>query len=285
MRSEIERRFVGVPAGTVHCALAGAGEPVLLLHQTPRSWDEYREVLPLLARRRRAIAMDTMGFGDSSRLPAGEDNVERWADVAVSLLDALGIEQAAVVGHHTGAYVAAEIAVAYPERVRAAVLSSLHVATREERLAQLGGRAPVDDVDRSADGSHLLELWRLRARFYPPGTGLLERYLVDCLKAGDLAAEGHRVVARYPSEERIPLLACPVLLIGATADPYAYPSLPLLQAAIPHAAVAVIEGGMVPLPDQLPDRFAAVVERFLDGLDAPAVALRAVTRKAPGGSS
>jgi pimeloyl-ACP methyl ester carboxylesterase len=257
---------------------------VLLLHQTPRSWDEYRDVLPLLARRRRAIAMDTMGFGDSSSLPGEENSIERWAEAAVSLLDALEIGQTAVVGHHTGAYIAAEIAVAHPDRVRAAVLSSLHLATREERLARLGARAPVDEADRAPDGSHVLEFWRLRAPFYPRDAGLLERFLVDCLKAGDLAAEGHRIVARYPSEERIPLLACPVLLIGATADPYAYPSLPRLQAAIPHSDVAVIEGGMIPLPDQLPERFASAVERFLDRLESPEAA-PTVTRQAPGGSS
>ena len=45
---------------------------MLLLHQTPRSWDEYRDVIPILARRRRVIAMDTIGFGDSTRLPPGE---------------------------------------------------------------------------------------------------------------------------------------------------------------------------------------------------------------------
>ena len=70
---------------------------MLLLHQTPRSWDAYRDVIPILAGRRRVIAMDTLGFGDSTRLPPGEDSVERWAVVAVSLLDALGIERAAIV--------------------------------------------------------------------------------------------------------------------------------------------------------------------------------------------
>jgi pimeloyl-ACP methyl ester carboxylesterase len=47
----------------------GTGEPVLLLHQTPRSWDEYRDVLPLLGANHRAIAMDTLGFGASARRP------------------------------------------------------------------------------------------------------------------------------------------------------------------------------------------------------------------------
>jgi pimeloyl-ACP methyl ester carboxylesterase len=263
---EVERRFVRVPSGTIHCALAGAGEPVLLLHQTPRSWDEYRDVLPLLGRSRRAIAMDTPGFGDSTRLPAGEDSIERWAGAAADLLGALELGPVVVVGHHTGAYVAAELAVAHPERVRAVVLSSLHLATREERQAQLREPPPVDHAERRDDGSHLADLWGKRAPFYPAAAGLLDRYLVDCLKAGDLAAEGHRVVARYAGEERVPLLACPVLLVAATDDPHAYPNLDRLQAAVPHAAIAVIEGGMVPLPDQLPDRFAAAVEAFLDEL-------------------
>jgi len=124
-----------------------------------------------------------------------------------------------------------------------------------------------DDVDPVLDGSHLLKLWRGRAAFYPPSTELLRRFMVDCLRARDLAAEGHRVVARYAIEERLPQVRCPVLVIGATADPYAYPSLPKLRAALPHLVVTEIAGGMVPLPDQLPEAFAAAVETFLDSLD------------------
>jgi pimeloyl-ACP methyl ester carboxylesterase len=138
------------------------------------------------------------------------------------------------------------------------------LATREERLAQATGRAVVDDVDRGADGTHLVELWQGRAAFYPPSVELLERYLVDCLRAGDRAAEGHRVVARYPVEERLPLVRRPALLIGATDDPHAYPSLSALRAALPGAAVAEIKGGTVALPDGRPREFAAAVEAFLD---------------------
>ena len=38
-------------------------QAVLLLHQTPRSWAEYRAVLPILGTRYRAIAMDTIKKG------------------------------------------------------------------------------------------------------------------------------------------------------------------------------------------------------------------------------
>jgi len=264
----VERRFVAVPDGTVHCAVAGSGPAVLLFHQTPRSWDEYRDVLPLLGRGRQAIAMDTVGFGDSTALPPGEDSIERWAAAAADLLDALGLQRAALVGHHTGAYVATELAASRPERVEAVVLSSLNLSTREERLTHATGRAVVDDVNATPDGSHVLELWRGRAAFYPPSTDLLERYLVDCIRAGDRAAEGHRVVARYAVEERLPLVRCPALLVAATADPHAYPCLPALRAALPEAAVAEIEGGTVALPDGRPDEFAAAVVEFLDGLAA-----------------
>ena len=260
----ITRRFVDVPAGTIHCAVAGSGRPVLLLHQTPRSWDEYRDVLPLLGRRFQAIAMDTIGFGDSSKPPLGRDSIERWAEVAMSLCDALGIARLSLVGHHTGAVIATEIAAAYPERIEAAVLSACPLV--DERF-RAGHAKPsrIDNVAPRPDGSHLAELWRIRQAFYPEGDiDLLERFIVDALKAGPRAAEGHAVVARYVMETRLPLIRCPVLIIAPKADPYAYPAARPLAERIPGARYVEIEGGMVPLPDQMPARFAEVVTEFLD---------------------
>jgi pimeloyl-ACP methyl ester carboxylesterase len=268
--TNVTRRFVETPAGAIHCAIAGEGKghDVLLLHQTPRSWNEYREVLPLLGARRRAIAMDTVGFGDSSALPRGGDSIEAWADAALALLDALEIRQAHLVGHHTGAVVAAEIAVRAPERARSVVLSSSPFDDAPTRAAHLEAGPIVDDVTPQADGSHVNELWQARASFYPEDRiDLLEAFLIDALKAGPRAAEGHQVVARYDMQAAVAGLRCPVLLVGATADPYAYPALEPMRAALPDAQVEVIEGGMVPLPDQLPEQFATVVERFLDRID------------------
>jgi hypothetical protein len=39
-----------------------------------------------------------------------------------------------------------------------------------------------------------------------------------------------------------------------------------MRAEMPDAHVEEIDGGMVPLPDQLPEQFADAVERFLDRL-------------------
>lgn len=267
MSGGTQRAFVPTRRGLIHIASNGTGFPVLLLHQTPRSWDEYRDVLPILGRQYRAIAMDTGGFGDSEAL--ADNSIEDWADAAFALLDALGIARAAVVGHHTGAVIALEMAASRPERVAALALSSMSMIDAERRAAH-DGQPVVDEVERCADGAHLTVLWRRRQPYYPPGNiELLERLMIDALKAGPLAAEGHRVVNRYCMESRLPLVRSPTLVLAADADPHAYPSARRVADAIPGSVLSVIEGGMLPLPDQLPQRFSAALAAFFDGLIRP----------------
>jgi len=266
MMPVIERSFVSLGSGRVHVAACGTGRPVLLLHQTPRSWDEYRDVLPLLASKYRAIAMDTVGFGDSDPLTAGRDSIEAWARCAHDVLTALGHARAAVVGHHTGAAIAVEMAASRPERVEGLVLSAAPYVDEARRKAEPTRRI-IDDVASHPEGLHLAELWERRRPFYPAGRGdLLERFMVDALKAGPRAAEGHRVVGRYVMEPRLAAVRCPTLVIAPTADPHAYPHAPKVAAAIAGSQLIEIEGGMVPLPDQMPQAFAAAIDRFLSTL-------------------
>ena len=263
--AQIERRFVQTRSGKLHIAVCGDGFPVLLLHQTPRSWDEYRDVLPRLGQKYRAIAMDTVGFGDSEPLPRGSDSIEAWAGAAHDLLDALDVERVAVVGHHTGAAIASEMAASRPERIKALVLSASPYVDAAKRASAVGKKL-IDHVDRHVDGRHLLELWSMRRPFYPEGdvhTHLLERFIIDALKAGERAAAGHHVVHRYEMDTRLPLVRCPTLVIAPTADPHARPHAQKVADAIQDCRLVEIENGMVPLPDQMPDRFAEVVDRFL----------------------
>ncbi|MDL9998516.1 alpha/beta hydrolase [Variovorax sp. J22P240] len=264
---KIRRAFADLSVGQVHYAECGdAHAPaVLLLHQSPRSWAEYREVLPLIGAHYRAIAMDTAGFGDSDAgdVPA---SIEQWAKVALELLDALGIERADVVGHHTGGVIAVELAAAFPDRVRGLVLSSTPFTHEAFRVAR-AGRPPIDEVEASEDGSHLAALWQRRQGFYPvKRPELLEAFVLDALKASGGLEDGHRAVAAYRMEDRIQRVVHPTLIIRATDDPFASPHAAELHEDLSNARIVDIQGGMVPLPDQMPGPFAQAVLDFLETL-------------------
>ena len=262
------RAFVDLSPGQIHYAECGDAQApvVLLLHQTPRSWREYAQVLPLLGLRYRAIAMDTVGFGDSAPAPWAP-SIERWAGVAVELLDALGVARAHVVGHHTGGVIALELACAHPDRIERLVLSSTPYTDAAFRAAR-ATRPPIDHVEPSADGSHLMALWQKRQAFYPAGRpDLLEAFVCDALKTGGDVEGGHRAVASYRMEDRIGLARANTLLIRAPDDPFAAPHAAELKRHLPLATQAHIRdvpGGGVPLPDQLPAVFAQAVLEFLD---------------------
>lgn len=257
----IERSFIEVDHGRMHVATCGSSFPVLLLHQTPRSWDEYRDVLPQIGKTRQAIAMDTPGFGDSEALP-GTPTIEGWAASALQLVDRLGIARFAVVGHHTGAAIAAEIAARAPERVAALVLSACPYVDAARRQHHAGQRV-IDDVSERPDGTHLTELWNRRRPFYPEGdTDLLRRFMVDALRSGPMAVEGHRVVNRYHMEERIGLIRCPTLVLSPENDPNAQAGA-AVAAAIGGSVLRGIPGAQVPFPDQMPKAFAEQVSGFL----------------------
>lgn len=259
--------YADTPLGQLHHVEQGEGPVLLLLHQTPRSADEFRELLPLLSRGFRTIAMDMLGFGMSPSVPAPQ-TIEGMADGAVALLDALGIEKAAVLGHHTGAAVALELAARAPARVPALVLSSAPWIDETRRAAHHDSSGPsVDRAVQADDGSHLTALWRLRQPYYPPHRpDLLDRFIRDALAPVVDPAEGHRACNRYRMEDRVGLITAPVLLLGASDDPFALPSLELLAPRLTAAAcveTVVLESGTIPLMEQLAPEVAVAVERFL----------------------
>jgi pimeloyl-ACP methyl ester carboxylesterase len=256
------------PEGQIHYRDEGSGSAFLLLHQTPRSLDEFAELQPLLARSHRVVAMDMVGFGASPTAPKPH-TIEAMAAGAIGLIEALGLRDVVVVGHHTGAAVAIEVGASRPDLVRALVLSSAPWTDAEFRLRHADGPG-VDDAIPRSDGAHLMELWAKRAPYYPSNRhDLLDRFIRDALAPGLDPVEGHRACARYRMEERIVLVTAPVLMIGAAADPFAMPDLPRVSEALTRSVLVetvVIEGGMIPLMETHADEVAEAIDAFVDGL-------------------
>src|SRR4029077_13851447 len=126
-----------------------------------------------------------------------------------------------------------------------------------------GEKPPVDDVDHRPDGSHIAELWSMRAPYYPNHANLLDRFIIDALKAGDRAGGGHLTVARYRMEDKLQLIKAPTLIISPTEDPFEESE--RLLPRLPHARLVELPGGMIPAPDQLPAEWAALVADFVAG--------------------
>jgi pimeloyl-ACP methyl ester carboxylesterase len=99
----------------------GAGTPVVLLHawgETHRSFDRLLKLLPAGFH---LLVPDQRGAGDSDKPITGYSLEDAAADVA-GMLDALAIPAAWVVGSSSGAYVAQQLAVAFPTRLLGLVL-------------------------------------------------------------------------------------------------------------------------------------------------------------------
>lgn len=103
----------------------GQGFPVMMIHGSGpgvTAWANWRLVIPELAKYRRVIAPDMLGFGYSERPDDRIYNRERWVKHAIGVLDELGLEQVDLVGNSFGGGLALALAIEHPQRVRRLVL-------------------------------------------------------------------------------------------------------------------------------------------------------------------
>lgn len=113
----VRHRFVNAGDLKTHVAVAGSGDPVILLHGWPEHWYAWRHVIPLLAERHRVLAPDLRGFGWTDIAWKGFEKENMAGDV-LRLMDALEIERARIVGHDWGGWIGFLMALRHPERVR-----------------------------------------------------------------------------------------------------------------------------------------------------------------------
>jgi pimeloyl-ACP methyl ester carboxylesterase len=84
----------------------GDGPPVVLIHGFPQSSFVWRDLGPLLSSRFRVIVPDMLGSGDSEKQPGVPLDIVAQAGYIRELLDGIGVERFAVIGHSVGGGVA-----------------------------------------------------------------------------------------------------------------------------------------------------------------------------------
>jgi pimeloyl-ACP methyl ester carboxylesterase len=243
----VSQRLVAIPASPVDPGRAparllvreaGAGPAVVLLHGG-WGWEAYPFDVGAVARRHRVVAPDRLGYGGSGRvaeLPRGFHRA--MAEETLLLMDALGIEQAALWGHSDGAVIAAWMGFLAPRRVRALVLEALHLLAAKPS-SEAFFRDALDAPERfgpavvAALARDHGERWR------------------EVIAAGGRAwlsiiAEGR---AGRPDlfEGRLGEIRAPTLLLHGRRDPRTEPGeLEAAQRALPAARVALLEAGHCP---------------------------------------
>jgi pimeloyl-ACP methyl ester carboxylesterase len=109
-------QYVDTGGMRLHTVIGGDGPPLLLVHGWPQSWYAWRLVMPALAQDFQVIAVDQRGIGLSDRPQDGYDTGTLAGDL-VALMDALGHQRFALVGHDTGMWIGYALAADHPERL------------------------------------------------------------------------------------------------------------------------------------------------------------------------
>jgi 3-oxoadipate enol-lactonase len=244
----------------LHYEVTGSGPPVVLLHAGIVDSRIWRTTVPLLAPHHTVVTYDQRGYGRSPRPDGPYSLVEDLA----SVLDAAGLESAALVGLSRGGRIAIDFAVSQLERVSAlvpvaAALSGvpldLEVSDEIERSweeAEARG-----DYDTLADID--LQIWA------PLGVDdELRAMTVENAEWSN--ADDPGTWADPPAAGRLGEITAPVLVITGVQDVEPMDRVAdLLVENIPGALRAEIDGADHVVPWRKPEELAGLVLDFLHG--------------------
>ena len=224
MTATVRRHFVDGPYGQLHArsarATAPRGRPVVCLHMSPKSSWQYKELLPELAAQRDAIAPDYPGHGESDLPPSSPPvRIEDYARCMWVAVEALSESPVHLLGSHTGAMVAVEMARQRPSQVIGIVSQSAPVLTDEEihTLRDAYSPIPLDE-----DGTRFTQLWArvLEHRGPDMPLALCAESFAENLRSGDAYEWGHRAAFDYAPRyrEHLGQIDTPMLVINVNDD-------------------------------------------------------------------
>jgi len=295
----LESRFAAAGRVKLHYIESGTGDPpIVLLHGLGSTVTKWRDALPIIGSRRRAIAVDLPGFGKSDA-PRGHYTFGFLAGGIKAFLDSIGVERCVIVGNSLGGITAMWLAATWPERVTGLVLVDPALPLPP------GARPDVKTILRMAVASLpgvgealYAGFMKLRSADWQVADGL-RRNVADAsrvsaetlqlmheeaeqrrhdpsLRAPVLSAQRNllwMLSARRADVERVAAsLRVPTLLVWGSEDVL----VPLVVGEhwvgrIPGAELVVLEGAGHNPQIEVPDRFSEIVLAFADRLDSGVV--------------
>lgn len=259
--------WADIPGARLRYTSRGEGATVLFVHDLSldrRMWEPQSP----LASGRRTVCVDLRGFGRSS--PPGDEPYSHADDLA-AFLGALGVAQAAVVGSGLGGGVAAQLAVAHPDRVAALALLGAELDGVEfgPELAALF--ASLGPAARERGMSEAIDQWLEsplfeRARRLPAVEVALQRMACDFDGSPWLRANPLRAPSP-PTLSRLGEIHVPALVLVGEHDHADFQRMARACAdGIPGAEFGVVRGAGHLCGMEAPATVNALLERFLGKL-------------------
>lgn len=208
------------------------GVPLIMLHQASGASRAMAPLMQVIGAHRPVIAPDLPGNGDSFA-PARPLDMAGYGAAVADMMDALGIERAAVYGFHAGASVAAELALAHPDRIAAVILDSMGLYDLD-RASEFADKY-VPDIKLHPHGLHMGEVWhyvRDTYLFWPwfetdaahtRGVGLppvrdINDKVMEVLKSLESFGDYYRAAFNHDKRTVLPGLRGPVLVTAGAGN-------------------------------------------------------------------
>jgi pimeloyl-ACP methyl ester carboxylesterase len=189
---------------------------LLLLHAAMGSARRYYAWVPSLSRHYRVVRMDLRGHGSSQIPPADHHlSLERLVRDVAELMNHLGCASAHVVGNSAGGYLAQQLAMNHPDRVRSLMLFGSTPGLRNSQAPSW-----IPQIEAKGLRAFLAETIADRLPLDKVDPGLVEWFLDEAAK-NDPAYIGKFVLlmASYDWSDELHRIRCPTLVVVPGAEP------------------------------------------------------------------
>lgn len=266
--TRMDRGVTEVEGGTLAWESAGEGEDVVLLH--PGLWDSrvWDDQFGVFSRTHHVVRYDLRGYGRSSRPDPGRP-YSHVADLA-SVMDATGVEHAALVGNSLGGRIAIDFALTHPERITALVLAATNVGgfeeTEDEAREYAELEREIEQAVEAGDAERAMELelsvWATALGTDDPAGARIRRIAFENLHVITMDESGE--IRLGDAFGRLREIDVPTLVLPADRDPPVVRRLSgEVAGRIPNARLVEIPDTDHVIPLRRPEAFNDVVLGFL----------------------
>lgn len=251
----------------LHYEEAGEGPPVLMIHGLAGDHSAWLPQMSVLKDRYRVVVFDNRGAGQSTQVDQPVSTRDLARDT-IGLMEALGMQQAHVVGRSMGGAIAQIIALERPDLVRSLVLCASFA-----RLDPLGRRV----LTNMREVLEWRGSWADHARHSIPnfvGSAFYNReseaiFRIETLIGGETRLpacyiQQNHACLEHDTLDRIDQIGCPTLIMTGSNDPICSPTAAGWMAErIPNARMIMFEGCSHFFLMEQPKRFMLELEAWL----------------------